>query len=148
MCWQMKIISHSPLQTTVLCCALCVHLTTHVWVVLTTGGCPFSTRQGLTGAGGLSPGPPLIPGSLGAFGVQTSLILGKQSDPFNSLNTVPWRCKNRGGAMRCAGRCLSSLFPYYLWNLSSAVGKPSLPLGCLGKVLVICMETKLKYCSN
>lgn len=66
-----------------------MHLTTHVWVVLTTGGCPFSTRQGLTGAGGLSSGLSLILGSLGAFGVQTSLILGKQSDPFNSLNTVP-----------------------------------------------------------
>lgn len=60
-----------------------------MWVVLTRGGCLFSTRQGPTGEGGLSPGTSLIAGVLGALGVQTSPILGKQADPFNSLNTMP-----------------------------------------------------------
>lgn len=59
-----------------------MHLTTRVWEVLPTHGCPFSPKQGLTWGSGVSPSPFLIFGALDVVGVQTSPILGKRSHPL------------------------------------------------------------------
>lgn len=54
-------------------------------------------------------------------------------------NTTVW-CKNWGETTVRAGRCFTLVFLYCLWNLSTAMAQP---LGCLGKVFAVCMETGL-----